>query len=274
MPIPKKAALGAVLLSLVIGLPFKATADPGDTIQGGCSFDTDSDGNETQGQNTGVIDATAVSLTNRNNPDAGASVHCKIQVDGVDASGTQIDVAANAVGVEQGQRQISFDDQGGTLPSALCERDDWGDGDSTGWVCPSSINVHTSPQPVIDLINGLNEPCSPGQLVCASLTPTSLQGTYSVDTSSGSPGPAAGSIDTYQFVLPNGGIVTAPCVVLASGATTLDPCAAAGGRYVATVATLSTGSASPLATVRICNANLALTVDGIGVNSFPAYTIC
>ncbi|MDQ1683918.1 MAG: hypothetical protein QOC82_655 [Frankiaceae bacterium] len=280
MPIPKKAALGAVLLSLVVGLPVTATADPGDTIQGGCSVHTYADQTLTQAQNTGVIEATAVSLTSRSNPDARASVHCKIQVDDVDAPGTQLDVAANAAGIEQGQQQISYDDQDNTRPWALCEKDDWGDGDTTGWVCRAStightsIGARTSPQAVIDLVNSLGKPCSPGQLVCAALTATTPQGTYSVSTSSGSPGLAAGSIDTYQFVLANGGIVTVPCVVLHLGSTTVDPCATAGGTYVATVATLSNDSASPLATVRVCNANLALTVDGIGVNSFPAYTLC
>ncbi|MDQ1683393.1 MAG: hypothetical protein QOC82_130, partial [Frankiaceae bacterium] len=88
-----------------------------------------------------------------NTPDAGASVHCKIQVNGVDAPGTQLDVHANAAGIEQGQQQITFDDQGGTLPSALCEKDDWGDGDTTGWVCQASTEITLPPQVVIDLIN-------------------------------------------------------------------------------------------------------------------------
>jgi len=151
----KKALLGSVAAAvMVMGLPMtSASADAGDTIHGGCSFNTDSNQTATQGQNTGVIEATAISLTSANTPDAGASVHCKIQVNGVDAPGTQLDVAANAAGIEQGQAQISFDDQGGTLPSALCEKDDWGDGDTTGWVCQASIEIQIPPQAVIDLIN-------------------------------------------------------------------------------------------------------------------------
>jgi hypothetical protein len=62
-------------------------------------------------------------------------------------------VHANAAGIEQGQQQITFDDQGGTLPSALCEKDDWGDGDTTGWVCQASTEITLPPQVVIDLIN-------------------------------------------------------------------------------------------------------------------------
>jgi hypothetical protein len=151
----KKALLGGVAAAvMVMGLPMtSASADPGDTIHGGCSFNTDSNQTATQGQNTGVIEATAISLTSANTPDAGASVHCKIQVNGVDAPGTQLDVHANAAGIEQGQQQITFDDQGGTLPSALCEKDDWGDGDTTGWVCQASTEITLPPQIVIDLLN-------------------------------------------------------------------------------------------------------------------------
>jgi len=151
----KKALLGSVAAAvMVMGLPMtSASADPGDSIHGGCSFNTDSNQQATQGQNEGVIEATAISLTSANTPDAGASVHCKIQVNGVDAPGTQLDVSANAAGIEQGQAQISFDDQDGALPSALCEKDDWGDGDTTGWVCQESITLQIPPQEVIDLIN-------------------------------------------------------------------------------------------------------------------------
>ena len=153
----KKALLGSVAAAvMVMGLPMtSASADPGDAIHGGCSFNTDSNQTATQGQNEGVIDATAILLTSANTPDAGASVHCKIQVNGVDAPGTQLDVSANAAGIVQGQAQISFDDQDGTLPSALCEKDDWGDGDTTGWVCQESITLQIPPQEVIDLLDAL-----------------------------------------------------------------------------------------------------------------------
>ena len=153
----KKVLLGSVATAvMVMGLPMtSASADPGDAIHGGCSFNTDSNQTATQGQNEGVIDATAILLTSANTPDAGASVHCKIQVNGVDAPGTQLDVSANAAGIVQGQAQISFDDQDGALPSALCEKDDWSDGDTTGWVCQGSITIQIPPQEVIDLLNSV-----------------------------------------------------------------------------------------------------------------------
>jgi len=153
----KKTLLGGVAAAvMVLGLPMtSASADAGDAITGGCSFNTDSNQTVTQGQNEGVIDATAFMQTSAKTPDAGAAVHCKIQVNGVDAPGTQIDVAANAAGIVQGQAQISFDDQDGTLPSGLCEKDDWGDGDTTGWVCRPSIVIQIPPQEVIDLLDTL-----------------------------------------------------------------------------------------------------------------------
>jgi len=168
----KKALLGSVAAAvMVMGLPMtSASADPGDSIHGGCSFNTDSNQQATQGQNEGVIEATAISLTSANTPDAGASVHCKIQVNGVDAPGTQLDVSANAAGIEQGQAQISFDDQDGALPSALCEKDDWGDGDTTGWVCQPSIEIQIPPQEVIDLLNSVIDTVN-GVLALVDLNP-------------------------------------------------------------------------------------------------------
>jgi hypothetical protein len=153
----KKALLGSVAAAvMVLGLPMtSASADAGDSVHGGCSFNTDSQQQVTQGQNNGAIEVTALMLTSANTPDAGASVDCKIQVNGVDAPGTEIDVAANAAGLVQGQAQISFDDQNGTLPSALCEKDNWGDGDTSGWVCQGSTEIQIPPQQVIDLLNTL-----------------------------------------------------------------------------------------------------------------------
>jgi hypothetical protein len=113
-----------------------------------------------------------------------------------------------------------------------------------------------------------------GQEVCASLTATTLQGTYSVGTPDSVPGANNVFVDTYRFTLPNGVVATLPCVVLVSGAIPVDPYAA-GGTYVATLATLTDGpSPNPLAEVGVCNANLTLTADGIGINSFPALTVC
>lgn len=126
-------------------------------------------------------------------------------------------------------------------------------------------------------------PCSTvaGQTVCASLTATSAQGSYMVNTPGSSPASIAGYVNSYEFTLPNGGRLTLPCVVLTLNSTTVDECSAAGGRFLGTVysfsqpvALPSTSLVEPLLTVKICNADLVATVDGFGVNSFPLVTVC
>jgi hypothetical protein len=153
----KKAALGVLAASvLVLGLPMTAAnADTADTVHGGCFFNTDSQQTVTQDQNQGVIGVDAVMTTPAGTPDTGAEIDCKIQVNLADAPGTEIDVKANPAGVISGQQQIIFDDQGGTLPSALCENDIDGNGGSTGWVCTPSTEIQIPPQAVLDLLNTL-----------------------------------------------------------------------------------------------------------------------
>jgi len=132
--------------------------------------------------------------------------------------------------------------------------------------CSSATGPQVQPPP----------PCTTraGQTVCASLTSTTLADSYAVSPPSSAAGPDAGSIDKYAFTLPNGGMVTLVCVVLVSGSTTIDPCATAGGTNVGTVAMLSDAPTTPVASVNVCNANLELSVDGIGINSFPAFVVC
>ena len=155
MKTAKKTMLGVLAASvLALGLPMTAaTADSSDTRHGGCFFNTDANQTVTQNENQGVIGVDAVMITPANTPDALAEIDCKIQVNTADAPGTEIDVKANAGGVVQGQQQIIFDDQGGTLPSALCENDISGDGSSSGWVCQGSTEVQIPPQVILDLID-------------------------------------------------------------------------------------------------------------------------
>jgi len=151
----KKTLLGGVAVAIMaVGLPMtSASADSSDTRHGGCFFNTDANQAVTQNENQGVIGVDAVMVTPANTPDANAEIDCKIQVNGADAPGTEIDVHANAAGVVSGQQQIIFDDQAGTLPSALCENDISGDGSSSGWVCTPSTEIVLPPQVVVDLIN-------------------------------------------------------------------------------------------------------------------------
>jgi hypothetical protein len=146
---------GITVAMVAMGLPVNpASADPGDMIIGRCTVVTEApDPTSTEDHNTGVMEVTAQMLTSAHIPDSGGEVDCKIQVNGVDATGTEVDVEANQAGSVQGQHEISFDDQGGTLPSALCEKDIWGDGDTTGWVCNPYAPTRTPPQAITDLIN-------------------------------------------------------------------------------------------------------------------------
>lgn len=116
---------------------------------------------------------------------------------------------------------------------------------------------------------------------CAELTPGSELASFPVSTPGSTPAHVAGYVDAYQFVLPNSGVVTVPCVTLVA-ATTVNPCQSLGGTFASRLLTLvdtsvnvpGTSGSTTVATVRICEANLVLTVNSLGVNSFPAYTVC
>ena len=92
----------------------------------------------------------------------------------------------------------------------------------------------------------------------------------------------AGYIDLYRFTLPNGVKLNLECVILEVDATTVDPCAAAGGTFVARTAELvnetedepSPTPGGELASVGICEGELVLTVNNVGLTSAPAYTVC
>ena len=119
--------------------------------------------------------------------------------------------------------------------------------------------------------------------VALCLTPTTLIQRVTVhDVDSGDPIGVAGYVEIYRFTLPNGTITSLPCVRLLVGGAGVNPCGAAGGVFVSRIETLVGPSITPpdprfgepIATVGICNADLELTVNNIGVNSTPAYAIC
>jgi hypothetical protein len=143
------AGTAAVLATVLV--PAASAAPGSDTVQGGCYVRTMSNGVATNGQHDGVIGVDAVMVAPTNTPDANGDIACKIQVNGVDAPGTQIDARANAAGAVQGQQQIAYDDEGGTLPSELCENDISSDGTMSGWYCNPSTEPQVPPQQVRDL---------------------------------------------------------------------------------------------------------------------------
>jgi hypothetical protein len=155
-------------------------------------------------------------------------------------------------------------------------------GTATLWIEVRWYPYTTAPEPATYTLSAVAQEggCASvaGQTACASYTAGTLYDSYTVEAPASYTKVVAGAIDAYSFTLPNGGVVTVPCVVIVG---TADPCAAAGGTYVSTVYTLSetlhpysTTRTTPVTTVRICNADLVLTVDGFGVTSFPAYTVC
>jgi hypothetical protein len=155
----KKVVLAGVAIAMVVvGFPASpAAADPGDIVIGRCTVSTVADPTLTQGQNTGVMEITAEMLTSAHLPDNRGEVDCKMQVEGIDQPGTELDARANLEGLVQGQQQISYDDQG-NLSSSVCEKDTWGDGDTTGWVCNPYTPTRTPAKAITDLINTvLNE---------------------------------------------------------------------------------------------------------------------
>lgn len=95
-------------------------------------------------------------------------------------------------------------------------------------------------------------------------------------------GPAhnvVGTLDIYTFALPGGGTANVPCVVLTVDTTTANPCQSAGGTFFGTVATLVNTTVNeplgpPVVAVGVCHATVTVLVASIGVQDFPAYSIC
>ncbi len=125
--------------------------------------------------------------------------------------------------------------------------------------------------------------CPPtAELVVACLDPGSLLEEYvasDAGTSGGTEHEIAGYVDQYRFHV---GIVTTTltCVRLVVDGTDVNPCATAGGTFVTRITSLVQRPAepvietNPLATVRVCQAELTLTAAGNGINSAPAYALC
>jgi hypothetical protein len=153
----KKAALGALaatVMAMVTPMT-AASADQGDTLKGGCSFDTNRQATATNGQNQGVIADLSVSQEASGGP-SGATVECWINVNGVAAPGT--DIVASGSGVQANSAQISYS-AGDTDAVALCQKVTFDDGSS--WVgpdgtnpdCPAATSTQIPPQVVIDTLD-------------------------------------------------------------------------------------------------------------------------
>jgi len=142
-----KALVAGAAAVMVTALAAPASATVGfDAVYGGCYYVQAPSSPVTQGENVGVLGVFALMVTPANTPDGGGEIDCKIQVNGVDAPGTEIAVHANGAGVVSGQQQITFDDEGGTLPAAECENDISADGSTSGWYCKPLTSLPQPPQ--------------------------------------------------------------------------------------------------------------------------------
>ena len=121
--------------------------------------------------------------------------------------------------------------------------------------------------------------------IVACLTPGRFYDRYAVDlpqTRQGTTYQVAGYVDNYRFLV-SGTTVTLPCITLtvATTTTTTNGCADLGGTFVARTRTLiDIRHATPEAglddatSVEVCEAELTVTVDGAGLNSVAAHTLC
>ena len=149
------ALAGAFALGMVAGSAPPATASPaGDTIYGGCSFDTEEQAIVTGGQNVGVIADTSVTTDAANRP-IGATVECYIEVNGIKQPST--DLLASGNGVQANAKQISFPAYDyDTIWVVQCVT--YADGSTDPCMGPCACEVQIPPQQVIDLLNKVTGP--------------------------------------------------------------------------------------------------------------------
>jgi hypothetical protein len=147
------ANAGPVYPTVTVGTArFTSASSPlGDTATGGCFFLTLNGGSLTSFGDQGVIGDASVTRNPAGLP-TGATVTCKLEINGATAPGTTFNYTSN-VGVEAGANPILINPEG--LPVALCEDVAFADGSTTGWMCQNDTTAQIPPQALIDLINGL-----------------------------------------------------------------------------------------------------------------------
>lgn len=129
------AATAAVALA---GPATSAGADQGDTLNGGCFFDTNENALLTGGANVGVIYDVSVSRHASGLP-SNATVTCWIEVNGVEAPDTRI--SESGTGVQAGSEVISFASTDTDVVS-ICQQVTFGD--RSTWVGPTGTNPSCS----------------------------------------------------------------------------------------------------------------------------------
>jgi hypothetical protein len=148
--------IAGVLAVAIAGavVPFApASADPGDTLKGGCGYQGAGGSLITPGTNQGVIYDLSVSQEGNGGPSF-ATVECWINVNGIKQNST--DLTASGTGVQAGQRVASFN-AFDTDAVALCTKVTFALGDGTpGWTdCPALTEFQIPPQAIIDLLTSV-----------------------------------------------------------------------------------------------------------------------
>ncbi|MDQ1683902.1 MAG: hypothetical protein QOC82_639 [Frankiaceae bacterium] len=143
-----KGVLMIVAFGSIGAVALPAGAATAGSTSGGCGYNSD----PTRDSGTtyaGVIYDISVTRDTFGLP-IGATVSCKIQVNGVDAPGTTF--SYSGYGVQAGADPISFEVPD-VDPVKLCQRTVYADGTDTGWACQGGAELPFPPQQWIDAIN-------------------------------------------------------------------------------------------------------------------------
>lgn len=161
--IAKRVVLGVVTLGLT-ALVVPAAHAAGETIRGGCLFvSVATHPTEFNGAAEGVIADVSLTTDSGGNP-IFATVSCKIQVNGSDASPT---FSYPGTGAQVGVDLLAFlATEGDSI--AICQRVAYGTGTTTPFSCRSVTEARVPPQQVTDLIAGVfNQTVDP--ITCAAI---------------------------------------------------------------------------------------------------------
>ncbi|MDQ1700075.1 MAG: hypothetical protein QOG34_1938 [Frankiaceae bacterium] len=143
----------AMLGSGVVLAP-AANAIGNNTTIGGCAFDTSSAPGSDGTTRTGVTYELSVTHDPSGLP-IGATVSCKIEVNGVDAPGTTFSYLG--YGEQAGADRVSFEADDGDVIQP-CQRTVYADNTDTGWSCATAHNLILPPQELrdtLDFVSGI-----------------------------------------------------------------------------------------------------------------------
>jgi len=148
-----KRVLPGVLTIALSALAAPAAHASGHVVHGGCfMLAASSDPVADNPPETGIIGDVSVTTDSAGNP-IGATVFCKVQVDGVDTSFPASSFASPVgSGVEIGVGETLFSALDNDT-ATICERVLYDDGADTGYHCRSVIEASAPPQVVPDLLD-------------------------------------------------------------------------------------------------------------------------